>query len=314
MAKLTKQQASAAFESFIEGTPPPQAPPAEEAPGSDPLVDELRGELPTDPDSAPADPGSEGNPDAPSAFDTPGEILTKLQRAQKDAGKAGERLHQAREKLSEKDQQIALLEQRLSALESGAPDPAQPQQPSSVSLSDAQLDDFMASFDKNWAESREDPYKKDAAKYAAEMTLTLWQQMQSQLTQVQGGVLDMQFNGRLESLGISRTQFDALWKEPGYAWGESLTPEQRLAALESQAMTMGHLPSNPAPAVPPRGHGAHPTSSVTPRTIETTQGASSVQNPMTLRTMDLRRAQESGDKAAAKRAATPLWEQFINGR
>lgn len=304
----TAREAAVAFDSLVGNTNPPEPTLTVPEPSGDGLVEEMRGTVERDPNAEPTAEEIAASPE----LDTPGEVLEKLRKAQQDAGKAGYNLGKAREELTEKDQLIASYEARLAALESGQSPSQAEAQSQLVLLSDDQLDAFMGKLDRDWSEKREDPYMKQAAQYAASISVEAVKQLRREMSGVVGGVQDMQFNQRLAELHISRPQFDAVWEDPAYAWGATLTDDARLAALESQAGRSGAQPSQQVaqgqyPSVP----GARPTSRVHPRTIETSQAPSQAYNPTTLRTLELDKALESGDRQAAKRAATPLFEALL---
>ena len=125
----------------------------------------------------------------------------------------------------------------------------------------------------------------------------------------------MQFNGRLQSLGISRPQFDAVWNQPGYEWGAQLTNDAKLSALESQVSRMpGSQPANPA-GLPP-GQGSAPTTSrvAMNRTIETDQGSGAVHNPSRLTHLKVDQAIDSGDPKQLQAAGDVLFDQLFAGR
>lgn len=310
----TPEQAREAFGLLMGEAPTEPAaetPPAAE-PSSDPLVNELRGTIQEPNEAEAASEGSQGN--EPEPLDTPADVLDKLRKANQDAGKAGYQLGQARKELAQKDQQLAQMTARLDALEAGRSVPPAQAEEAITRLSDSQLDGLMSQFDPKWEENREDPYKKSAAEYAANMVMTLYQQVRGELGGIAGGVQDMQFNTRLERLGISRAQFDAVWQDPAYAWGTDLSSDARLAALETQAGTMGTLPPAAAAPTPTSSvPGARPTSRVNPRTIETTQAPSSASNPMRLSELEMNTALEKKDFGAARKAAAPLFERLMQG-
>lgn len=313
----TPEQAQATFKTFIEGEQGEEATATQPEGVADPLVEELRGpETGEDPNAEPS--AEEGSADEENLeLSTSGEIVEKLRKARQEAGTAGYRLNKAREELKSKDELLASYEQRITALESGAaPAPtAESQNESFALLSDDQLDAFVGEFDAQWAEHREDPYMKQAANYAATFSVEAYKKLRQELLGVAGGVQDMHFDQRLERLNIDRSQFDAVWEEPAYAWGATLNNDQRLAALESQAGLMGSPPSRkgaPTPAVS-SVPGAQTTSRVSPHHIETNQAVSQVQNPTRLKEMKLHEALDKGDTKAARAAAAPLFEQFVNG-
>jgi hypothetical protein len=308
---MSREDAGVAIEALMGGESPTAPVPIQPEPSGDELVEEMRG--PVDgPNDAPAseEPTLEENP----GLDTPGEILDKLRKAQQDAGKAGYKVGVERKRAEEAEARAQQLEQRLQALENGQTTAPEAQQAEIQMLDDARLDAFMAALDPRWSENREDPYMKQAAAYAASIAVAAVGTLRGEINGVAGGVQSMQFDQRLERLQISRPQFDAVWQDPDYSWGATLTDDQRLAALESQAGRLGRSPSqagSPGP-MSPSAPGAQPTSRVSPRTIETSQApTASTQNPVRLRELELQQAIEKGDSRAASSAAAPLFERLM---
>ena len=280
------------------------------APGGDPLVAELRGEVsPADPGVDPIGDTPESDEVAPEDTDVTGDTLEKLARAQSDAGKAGERLGKERKEWAE---ERALLEARLNALETGqTPAPQQTADVRPETLDATQVAAFMGSLDDTF-ESTKDEFvtKAEAASIGVNAAYQALQAMQGQVGGVTGSVHEMQFDQKLGQLGVSRADFNAIWDDPSRAWGQTLSDDQRLEALQTEARTTGSRPSQAAVNTPQAG--APTTSRVDPRKmIETNQGAGSAQNPRRMGLRDLDESIAKGDIGAAKRAAAPLFERFM---
>ena len=298
----TQAEASEMF-AALAGTEPPQT-------VADPLVEELRGVAEPDPNAAPAVEESTTEDEGP----IPADVLVKLRKANEDAGKAGYRLGQERQEKEALAATNAALEARLAALESGTAAPVQHDAGSITNISDDQLDAFMGRVDRDWETNREDPYMKRAASYAIDIGVEVLRTAREEMGGVMGGVADMQFNQRLDRLGISRPEFDSIWTDPAYSWGNELSNDGRLAALETQARIPGRGPS-PTPAHGSSAAGAPPTSGVDPRrTVETTQAPGSVQHPQTLSGMRMNTAIAEGDGRAAKAEARNLFAQLTGGQ
>jgi hypothetical protein len=300
---MSREDASVNFEALMGGESAP-ATPSSSKPFEDGLAAEMRGEG-DDPNASTDVEGSQGD-----ALDIAGDVLSKLEKAKQDAGKAGYELGKKRKEVAEKDATIAALNARLDAVERGQSQQA-PQTPGNnyiPSIEGAELDQFMSQVDPEWDEVRDDPYFIRMAKWMASTTTEAVRAVDRRLEGVAGGVQEMQFNQRLERLGIDRPNFDAIWQDPSFAWGESLTNDQRLAALESQAGRTGSRPSQqPAAGQGQNDAGARPTSRVNPRTIETGHAQGTAQNPLRLQELKLRDAMAQGDKRAASAAATELF-------
>lgn len=299
-------EGQALFDQFLGDAPAANPEPSQAGPADDEAGDD-------ESNATPAEGSDEG--DAADA-DPTSDVLEKLRRAQKDAGKAGYQLGQERQKNAELTQQLDQLQSRLAALEGGQQPQQQPQQqqaqPQPQRVPPETIDAYMAQRDPNWAENKEDPYMRAAAEYAIQIGADLAQTLREEYSPLAQEVQDVKFNGRLERLGISRDQFDAIWQDPAYSWGQALTNDQRLAALESQARIPGSRPSA-APGPDPSA-GAPTTSRVDPRrTIETDQSQGTVNNPTRLSQLKLEKALDEGDMRTAKDAAAPLFKQLMGG-
>ena len=314
---MSREEATQAFDALMsQGTEAEYEASLQDQPESsqDELVEEMRGAD----DGANDEPSSEAPQTEENAeLDTPGELLEKLRKAQKDAGKAGWKVNEERKAREAAESEIQQLRQRLEALESGQPTAQANQQSQAqadiVKLEGSQLDQFMSHFDDNWEENKDDPYLGKAGQYAANIVMSAVQSLRQEMAGVMGGVQNMQFNQRLEKLGIDRAQFDSVRQDPAYSWGSELSDEKFLAALETQAGRMGSSPSQHG--VPSQGgpsaQGAQPTSRVNPRTIETSQPSSAGSNPIRMRDLRIQEAMKKGDTASAQEEARALFGQLM---
>lgn len=297
----------------------PQAQPPQQPQQGDPLVEELRGDVtPSEPDAT-AD-GSTGQAPVQDGETAQDRVMARLKA---DYKTASERLGDERQARKTAEDERDEFRQRLEALEQGArqPQPRPDQQQANIPLellSKEQVAHLGAQLDAEFEATAGDfVTKQEAMALAGNAALQAIRLMQNELGSVNQTVQEAQFNQRLAALGIQRSDFDATWEDPAYkSWGENLSDDQRLAALETQATMSGVGPSTPA-GQPPQA-GAPTTSRVDPRrTIETNQGAGSAQNPQHLSRRTLGQAlahgRETGDFSAARDAATPLFDQLISG-
>lgn len=308
--------ATKAFDQLISGAdasgPLVKAAPAA-APSGDPLVEQLRGDVP--PADVVADPPGDAtapNEGAGEDTDVAPDVFTKLRKANKDAGTARNKLGDERKEWAEERAQLTA---RLTALETGRPPTQQPKQddvPIEV-LSGEQVATFMGSIDSTFEATKDDfVTKKEAAAIGVNAAFQALQAARGEIGSVAGVVQSTRFDQELGQLGIERSQFDTIWNEPGYAWGANLSDDQRLAALKSQAGISGSRPSQAAGQPPQPERLPHP--GVDPRKhIETSQSPGSAQNPTSLRGMSMHKALNEGNMGAASRAATPLFEQLLQG-
>ena len=206
--------------------------------------------------------------------------------------KEAERLRESRQKGSEQPEQ---------------PQQAQEYKPFKATPED--VDRFMAQYDPEWETNKGDDISRQIAQTSYDIAVNAVSGVMEYVKGLEKSVQEMQFGSQLGELGIDRETFREIVSDPRVAWLQKLSSQEQLEAIAQMRGLSGGRPSQ-ATAQEPSAAGARTTSRARHH-VEVGMGADNFQDPVTRNLSDLRSAHDKGDKNAARKAARPLWEQFL---